>query len=106
VRIPEKRLCDLCKQELDLTRPFPTLHYPLDRQDLDLIAPKREAQRGEIFGLSVMRLDLTPSIYQFDLCRGCVDGFLPMIAELKTDYIKRLVAEREKRAATVNRHED
>jgi len=106
VRIPEKRLCDLCKQEIDLSRPFPTLHYPLDSRDLELITPKREAPRGDVFGLSTMLWGSTPNSYQFELCRGCVDGFLPMLSELKTDYIKRLVAEREKRAATVNRHED
>lgn len=34
----------------------------------------------------------------FEFCRPCVDGILPMLGELKNEYLKRLVADREQRA--------
>jgi hypothetical protein len=99
VRIPEKRLCDLCKNEIDLTRAYPTLTYPLDLADFELLmAPGTEPRREILMGLT-RAVPGQATCYQFDLCRGCVDGFLPMLADLKTEFIRRFIEERERRFA-------
>jgi hypothetical protein len=96
MRIPEKRLCDLCKAEL--TGPHVTMAYPLDRTDRERIAAhapptiRHTGFLGLVVGVEI------PDNWRFEFCRGCVDGFLPMLAELKTSAIQQVLDERQRRA--------
>ena len=95
MRIPEKRLCDLCKNEL--VGPHILMTYPLDQADHALIAPQLPPVPKSMFGLMVT---LTPDSWRFEFCRGCAEGFMPMLAELKTQAIKSWLEERARRAET------
>jgi hypothetical protein len=89
MHIPDKRVCDLCRSEL--TGPYVVMSYPLvEAMRADLPEPLRMFER---------MIDVTPKSWRFDFCRGCADGFMPMLAELKTAAVKAWLAEREKKAA-------
>lgn len=94
MRIPEKRLCDLCKAELI------GLHvkmvYPLSPADRKLIEPVLPSGfNNTLLGIMVAT---TPNSWSFEFCTGCVDGFLPMLADLKTAAIQGFLEERQRRA--------
>lgn len=95
--MPARRLCDLCKNDIDTSRAYPVLSYPLDPQDLRVLEPRIEASPGEVLGLSRL-LGGRPALYQFEFCRDCIDGILPMLSDLKSEYVRRLVDERDRRA--------
>lgn len=85
MHIPEKQVCDLCKAEL--TGPSTVMTYPLDETDRatirGLMLPP-SAPNALILG---RLFDVAPHSWHFDFCRGCVDGLIPMLAELKTQAI-------------------
>lgn len=92
--IPQKRLCDLCKNEIPSTDRHSTMSYPLDHHDIELLAPKVDGTGREVFpGLRLVTF-AKPETFLFEFCRGCVDGILPMLAELKTEKIKTFVDDR------------
>jgi len=94
MRIPEKRFCDLCKVEL--TGPHVRMAYPLDQADRDRILKEIPPPPKSIFGFMVAVT--APDSWSFEFCRGCVDGFLPMLSELKSTVIQQLLEERRRRA--------
>jgi hypothetical protein len=97
MHIPDKRVCDLCRSEL--TGPYVVMSYPLDEADR---APLVEAMRADLpepLRMFERLIDVTPKSWRFDFCRGCADGFMPMLAELKTAAVKAWLAERAKKAA-------
>lgn len=98
MHIPEKRVCDLCQSEL--TGPYVVMSYPLDQVDREPLLTALRADLPESFRLLGSLVDPTPKSWRFDFCRGCADGFMPMLADLKTAAVRRWVAEREQRAAT------
>ena len=95
--VPGKRLCDLCSNEIPSGVAHARLSYPLQPHDRELLWPARETPIGSILG-DLNALGLQPAEYMFEFCRACVDGVLPMLAELKSSYIRRLVEERRRRA--------
>src|SRR5437763_3075256 len=104
MHIPEKRECDLCHTEL--TGPYVVMSYPLDQADREpLAAQLSKAMPGPMAILAGM-FDATPKSWRFDFCRGCADGFMPMLAELKTQAVKTWLAERQRRTeAPVGEHD-
>lgn len=97
MHIPEKRLCDLCQNEL--TAPYVAMSYPLDQTDRESLIGPMKADMPEPFRILGGMIDVTPKSWRFDFCRGCADGFMPMLAELKTAAVTRWLADREKKAA-------
>lgn len=96
MRIPEKRVCDLCRA--DLTQPHVRMIYPLDAADLKLIEAQIPAPpKHSLFGFIVA---VQPEGWTFEFCCGCAEGFMPMLADLKTQAITTWLAERAKRAET------
>lgn len=95
MRIPEKRVCDLCRVEL--TKPHVRMVYPLDDADRKLIEPQLPPPARSMFGLLY---SVAPEGWSFEFCCGCAEGFMPMLAELKTQAIKTWLEERAKRAET------
>lgn len=94
MRIPEKRLCDLCRVEL--TKPHVRMVYPLDAADVTLLET-RLPKPPSLFGLT---FSVTPEGWTFEFCTGCAEGFMPMLAELKTQAITTWLDERARRAET------
>ena len=92
MRVPAETLCDLCQGEL--TAPAVELHYPLDLADQAFISSSVREQVQQLDALNRLLLDVAlPRTYRFDICRGCIDGLLPMLADLKTTGIRALVAQ-------------
>jgi hypothetical protein len=92
--LPGKRLCDLCKNEIPAHVRYLSMSYPLDRNDHQLLEPAAATADRDVFpGLRILTF-VKPEVFVFEFCRACVDGILPMLAELKTEAIKRLVNER------------
>lgn len=98
MHIPEKRVCDLCRN--DLTGAYIVMSFPLDAVDRQALSAQVEAQMPEPFRILRGMFDPTPKSWRFDFCRGCADGFMPMLADLKAQAIKTWLAEQEKRAET------
>lgn len=96
MRIPEKRLCDLCR--LELTGPHVRMAYPLDDADRALIQAHIPAPPPTL--LHLMFMTASPDSWSFEFCRGCAEGFMPMLADLKTQAIKGWLEERARRAET------
>lgn len=88
MRIPEKLLCDLCKTELDPSKVHARLQYPLDEQDRALVANSLPCQHTGILAVFVPQI---PNAWVFEFCQGCVDGFMPMLSDLKAECIKRML---------------
>lgn len=95
MRIPSKRLCDLCHAELTRqTRVAMT--YPLDAEDTRRVRTARATTPPpSLFGLAIERA--VPALYEFEFCLGCVEGLLPMLGELKRQRIKEILEERNRR---------
>lgn len=94
MRIPEQRLCDLCRAPL--TARHVRIAYPLDAADvasLNASLPQPPGMFREMFSV-------TPVAWNFEFCTGCAEGFMPMLAELKTQAIKAWLADRARRAET------
>jgi hypothetical protein len=94
VRIPEKHVCDLCRVEL--TKPSVRMVYPLDAEDLKLL--EAQLPRPNVYSPLSLLLNVTPTGWTFDFCCGCAEGFMPMLADLKTQAITTWLAERARRA--------
>jgi hypothetical protein len=65
--------------------------YPLDPADYAALQPVEPPP--SLLGLGGLVVPRNSS-YIFEVCRPCVDGILPMLASLKTEYLQRLVDER------------
>lgn len=99
MRIPEKRLCDLCRNELVPGEQVIGLNYPLDAQDVDLFLPRSGVTIHEMLpGLSRIPFVAKPNAFIFEICRPCIDAILPMLKELKTELLRDQLAERDRRA--------
>lgn len=95
--IPSKRLCDLCKNEIPEGQRYSTLTYPLERADVERLLPAPPpASLGSGF-LGVVLGCAQPDTLAFEVCRGCVDGILPMLEVLKGECIERIRRDRERR---------
>lgn len=91
--VPSKRFCDLCKNPIDTSRPFTTMTYPLSDSDRELLAPT--APSTAIFpGIRALLANISIESYAFEFCQPCVDGILPMLNALKTEYLRRYVESR------------
>jgi len=101
MQIPAKRVCDLCQSEL--TGAFVIMSYPLDTADREPLAAAFQASMPEPFRMLGQLMDATPSSWRFDFCRGCADGFMPMLADLKTAAVKRWLAEQARETETSTR---
>lgn len=100
MNIPAKTICDLCQNEIDPGKPHPRLSYPLDAGERERYARSCTASLPKsILDIAVV---VTPDLYVFDLCLGCVEGILPMLADLKRAAIDRLIQERSRRASSVD----
>ena len=95
MRIPEKRVCDLCRVDLG-TKPFVRMVYPLDAVDIQAIQASMPPAPPSLFGLT---FTVQPEGWTFDFCTGCAEGFMPMLADLKTQAIRTWLDERARRAA-------
>jgi hypothetical protein len=97
MRIPEKRICDLCRNEIAPGEPVIAMSYPLDPQDVEMAAAM--LPMSPIPGvLGVMHIP-RPDRYLFEFCRPCTDGILPMLVDLKTEFLRQHLAERAAAAA-------
>lgn len=96
MQIPEKRVCDLCKAEVTGAA-YVAMSYPLDEADRARVRDSLKATPNPyvIIGLT---FDAVPNSWRFDFCRGCADGFMPMLADLKTQAIAAWLTERQRRA--------
>jgi hypothetical protein len=94
--IPGKRVCDLCRNEIPAGVKFPTMNYPLDREDVRrLLEPKASGNGLDIFsGMRAFAQASRSEAVQFEFCRSCVDGILPMLPDLKTRIIHEMVEHR------------
>jgi hypothetical protein len=72
--------------------------YPLDAADVTLIEASLPRPRAE--SPFTLLFNVTPTAWTFDFCCGCAEGFMPMLADLKTQAIKMWLAERARRAET------
>lgn len=97
MHIPEKRVCDLCRGEL--TGAYVKMSYPLSEADSTALTQKIDMPGpfGAILGGMIQSV---PQSWRFDFCRGCADGFMPMLEELKTHAVKTWLEERQRRAET------
>lgn len=96
--IPAKRQCDLCKNNIPEGRHFCQVLYPLDPQDKAALGIRRPEQFDSILG-DLHQARLESATYQFEMCRECVDALLPMLSNLKSEYIQRFADERRRRTA-------
>lgn len=94
MHIPAKQLCDLCRAELDPTTPHARLSYPLDARERQTVLNAFKVPES-LLGLATI---VMPEAYVFDFCVGCVDGFMPMLADLKAQQIELLIHQRRTRA--------
>jgi hypothetical protein len=94
MRIPGKSVCDLCRA--DLTAPHVRMAYPLDAAVVKLL--EAHVQFPSLPNLFGALAKITPDAWSFEFCTGCAEGFMPMLAELKTQAIKTWLAERARRA--------
>jgi hypothetical protein len=100
--------CDLCKNTIDQEQAWPLILYPLDDVDKRRIRDDVEAAFGPLSGnpmfgmIAPMLGSLIPDRWKLEVCRGCIDGIVPQLRELKTEQIiakARQLAERRKRQA-------
>jgi hypothetical protein len=94
---PGKRCCDLCKNEIQSGERYCPMSYPLSRGDKQLFhdaSPKREGY-SVLGDLGSMLGSQVPDAYQFEFCRACIDGILPMLSDLKSEYLKRWFESRD-----------
>ena len=91
--IPSKRFCDLCKNEIAEGQLFCALTYPIDQADRELFAGSKAGR--ELFPniRQLLQFNANAAV-SLEICRPCIDAILPMVSELKTDAIRRMVADR------------
>lgn len=80
-RLPATFVCDLCKNALDASEPFPTLEYPFSQDDLRDIVETITGQFSQAH--QFLGLVPIPARHQFHFCKSCVDNFLPMADAMK-----------------------
>lgn len=85
---PEAQVtCDLCNQTIDTTKPFAQLLYPFTWKQRQELAAATLDMVAAFVGDTVRQLGPgfmpAPRYHRFDFCKGCVDGFLPMMDDLK-----------------------
>jgi hypothetical protein len=82
------------------------MSYPLDQVDRDALAKELSGSMPGPIAIFAGMFDMAPKTWRFDFCRGCADGFMPMLAELKTQAVKTWLAERQRKTeAPVGEHE-
>lgn len=57
------------------------------------VAPSAHTMLGLMFSIQ-------PEWWTFEFCCGCAEGFMPMLADLKTQAIRTWLDERARRAET------
>jgi len=93
VKIPAKLCCDLCGVEI--TGRHVQMAYPLDEADVARLEATLPAQPRVFAFLPIPR----PNAWRFDFCRGCADGFMPMLDDLKAKAIAAYLEERARQVA-------
>jgi hypothetical protein len=80
-----KVTCDLCKSVIDVTKPWPQMVYPFADSERERLAKaicdRYPAPFGNIIG--IVRSIPPVKYHKLDFCQGCVDGFMPMLEELR-----------------------
>ena len=102
---PSVRKCDLCKEVIPPGRPYCALHYPLSRDDREKLTKAMQEQLGRMPGTILHLMPVAamiPGAYAFELCVGCVDGFLPDLAGMKSDYIRNMINRQREKAEEEN----
>lgn len=102
MRIPEKRLCDLCK--LDIVGPYVRMAYPLNAADRARV--EQQLPKPPSTGLFGFTVQWSLDAWRFEFCLGCAEGFMPMLAELKTQAIAAWLAEQQRKAEAPMGSED
>lgn len=90
--------CDLCKQKIDHTKPFPQLIYPFTDDEVQKLASalaERLPLPPSVLGLGIIPVE---RFHKFHFCQGCVDGFMPMLEELKKLAFRAQLDDLEKRS--------
>jgi hypothetical protein len=107
VRHPSTISCDLCQNQIDTKKPWPTLSYPLPadlRQRIeDEATSSTNAQFARIFP---MMIAMVPDHYRLDICKGCIDGLLPQINETVRLRVIAFMRERAERMPVPDDEDD
>lgn len=98
-----KIYCDLCEAELSEDTAFPMMFYPFSPEEISsLMEEFSKLVPNEGIG-SVLAGPLvtiaTPRGHRFEFCQGCVDGFMPMLEELKQKAFRAVLNRMQRRAA-------
>ena len=102
--IPARRQCDLCKNDIPVATPCARLTYPLESSELARLidGAQHAAATARLLTGGIIHV---PQAYLFDICLGCTDGVLPMLADLKAQFLAEHLRRREL-AAHVAREEE
>lgn len=108
--IKKKTICDLCEQPIDTTTLWVRMAYPFnDEMQARLsveFAEMLPPPIGRILGPGYLP---TPTYHIFDFCQGCVDGFMPMLEELRRKAFAHTVQqmrERRPKPKNIKRNDD
>lgn len=77
--------CDLCKSTIDVSKPWPQMMYPFSEAERERLAAAVCERYPSPFGniINIVRSLPPVKYHKFDFCLGCVDGFMPMLEELR-----------------------
>ncbi len=77
--------CDLCKQKIETQEPWPQMWYPFAAAESERLAQAIIERYPSPFGnvIGIVRAMPPVKYHKFDFCLGCVDGFMPMLEELR-----------------------
>lgn len=80
-----KTTCDLCSITINTREPWPQMWYPFAATEQEKLAQAIIERYPSPFGnvIGIVRALPPVKYHKFDFCQGCVDGFMPMLEELR-----------------------
>lgn len=108
---PGKTECDLCHNEIPSGVKHAAIAVPLTKDDRAELM--REVERmmpqappHNIFGAMMTPENMTPNVWQFEVCMDCIYGILPMLRKLKTEQIAHILRRKAEARERAQRQEE
>jgi hypothetical protein len=102
--------CDLCHTTIPQGIKHAAIVVPLtkgDREELkqEILRDAPKIPMQNVFGFQFDAERMTPEVWQFEVCMGCIDGILRMLKTLKTEQIKHILRQRAEARARAEQQE-
>lgn len=105
MRVPEQVLCDFCHKPIDITKPWPTITYPLTREQREELAPKEIPQPLASMLMLRSPVDLVPLKITVECCAPCLDASLEIVKNVVASRVDDAIEERRRQASTIGARE-